>query len=680
MKRLTLAVLALCASSFAADNLALWTKYKPITINTKATGANVAGNVARIPVLVRLDSVNAADVFAQASAGGADVRFANAAGVPKPYQIEYWSTAAKKAAIWVLPDTVKGNDSAVSLRLYWGNPSATSASNGSAVFDTANGYVSVWHLGDSSGANPRPNQIPGAPTAILKNFGQPTTEDPTPAAYGPKAGIIGFADSLRGGGGDELTGTKDFIDLNRRGYQGFSDFNAGFEFSAWIYSTGPVFAERFIEILDDTTLSASSDTRIILFGNRTDPVPNGVSVRWGAGGTYNSPNENLYTGNEWYHFVFTKPAGNGPMRIFRNGVQTDSTNNLPDLAVGLRNFVYMGRSSVTASDPYYQGKFDEVRISRRQRSADWAKLSFETQKATASAVILGTTQTQTVTPVALSGFAYTAKAADTLILGTGRAFALAPAFNGGPVDSFKVVSGTLPAGLAVAKANGVLSGTPTAAAAASDIVIRAWGHAAAGDSVSRTVRITVFVPAALNYTPDSLTYNINQAISTLSPAYTGSTPTYSVSPALPAGLSLNTSTGAITGTPTAVTARASYTVKAKTSVDSSLKVLRIAVIDPTSVDGRAGFAASGFSAKSLAQGILFRVGGTAPGEKVILNLVDMFGRTVYGASFSGESLNWNGLGDNGQSVSPGIYVARVRILDAQGRIRRAGEHKVPLMQ
>src|SRR4051812_35214929 len=111
MKIPGIAVLGLCAAAFAADNLALWSKYKVIAINTKASGANVAASVLKVPVLVRLDSPNAADVFSGASAGGADVRFANAAGVAKPFEIEYWNATTKKAAIWVLADSVKGNDS-----------------------------------------------------------------------------------------------------------------------------------------------------------------------------------------------------------------------------------------------------------------------------------------------------------------------------------------------------------------------------------------------------------------------------------------------------------------------------------------------------------------------------------------------------------------------------------------
>ena len=46
---------------------------------------------------------------------------------------------------------------------------------------------------------------------------------------------------------------------------------------------------------------------------------------------------------------------------------------------------------------------------------------------------------------------------------------------------------------------------------------------------------------------------------------TSGTLAYTVSPTLPAGLTLNATTGAISGTPTAVTALASYVVRASTS-------------------------------------------------------------------------------------------------------------------
>jgi hypothetical protein len=374
----TLALAAGFTTAIAQDVYSTWASSR--TVSIKTTGLGLVSTTRNFPLLVRVNSTHA-DVFTTSKGKGADIRFVRGNMTTRlPHQVERWDSAGRMAEIWVLVDSVPAGGTTDIKMLYNKVGAADSSSpRGRAVFDTSNGFVSVWHLGDSTAANPRPNQIKGAPTAILKNFGMPTVEDPTPVAYTPKAGIIAFADSLRGGAGDELSGTKDFIDLNRRGYQGFSDFNTGFTFSLWVYSNGPLFAERFVEMLDDTTSSASSDTRIILFGNRTDPVPNGLSVRWGSGGVYNSPTE-LYQGNVWTHITYAKAGGSAPMNLYVNGVLGGTTDPLPDLAVGLRNYVYLGRSSVTASDPYFQGKFDEVQISKVGRSADWAKLTFAIQK------------------------------------------------------------------------------------------------------------------------------------------------------------------------------------------------------------------------------------------------------------------------------------------------------------
>ena len=83
-----------------------------------------------------------------------------------------------------------------------------------------------------------------------------------------------------------------------------------------------------------------------------------------------------------------------------------------------------------------------------------------------------------------------------------------------------------------------------------------------GCSATATITPTVNPLPVISYaTPQ--TYIIGTAITSLSPASTGAAPTgYSVSPALPAGLSLNTTTGIISGTPTAILPAANYTVTA----------------------------------------------------------------------------------------------------------------------
>ena len=134
---------------FNNENYALWADSQKINLNTSQSGANVATNQINFPTLIRLTSSNF--TFSQAQDNGGDIRFASSLGKILSYQIERWSRSSQLAEIWVNVDTVKGYNGTQYITMYWGNPGVASRSNGAAVFDTANGYQGVWHLGEGSG-------------------------------------------------------------------------------------------------------------------------------------------------------------------------------------------------------------------------------------------------------------------------------------------------------------------------------------------------------------------------------------------------------------------------------------------------------------------------------------------------------------------------------------------------
>lgn len=91
----------------------------------------------------------------------------------------------------------------------------------------------------------------------------------------------------------------------------------------------------------------------------------------------------------------------------------------------------------------------------------------------------------------------------------------------------------------------------------------------------------IAAPSGLTYTNNSPTYIQGVSITANSPSSTGGAiSSYSVSPALPSGLSLDTATGVITGTPTAVTAQATYTVTATNITGSTQRNLLITITPP----------------------------------------------------------------------------------------------------
>ena len=86
---------------------------------------------------------------------------------------------------------------------------------------------------------------------------------------------------------------------------------------------------------------------------------------------------------------------------------------------------------------------------------------------------------------------------------------------------------------------------------------------------------SVTAPSGLSYSGSaSLTVGTTAS---LTPSVTGMVTTWSVSPALPAGLGLNTSTGVISGTPTSVAASTSFTVTASNAGGQTTTVVQLSV-------------------------------------------------------------------------------------------------------
>ena len=337
-----------------------WTQNRAIRLNTGVTGANVAGNVTGFPVLIRLTPAEST-IFVQAKAGGADLRFSKTNDSILRYQIERWDATARRAEIWVKVDTVKGNDSAQSIRMFWGNAAATSESNGAAVFDSAAGYLDVWHLGDAAGTAARPNAVAGGLTATPVSFA---------AGYQPRAGAIGLADSLSGGSNADSTS---FLRINEGTATTRYNFPQGsFTYTAWIRPTVIGNFPRLISLV-------SEDAGV----NRIFVSFSGGNLIGRVWGTASHPTNSSVAPpvGQWQHVAMTVSRGpeQDTTRLYHNGAEVAMSvhNPMPDAE---RNYVRIGKDYInTGSDETYNGLVDEARLSRVTRSADYVKLSWASQ-------------------------------------------------------------------------------------------------------------------------------------------------------------------------------------------------------------------------------------------------------------------------------------------------------------
>lgn len=351
----------------AQDDYARWAYARDIILNTSSTGADIATDQMGFPVLINLTSAQA-DVFSQAQAAGADIRFAKADGTHLPYQIDTWDAAAKRAAIWVKVDTVKGGNALQSLRMLWGRPDAADSSDGKSVFPVANGFKGVWHLGS-------------------------TVEDATANRnHGVDSGTVLASDGRIGGArffdnpGSYVTNGK-FISL---GTPANLNFAGRITFEAWVrwnrrdnhriivcHGGAPGVAfETVLRIGETLDYRTGVWTGVERYA--TLPAPVTDSLVW-------IQLTGVYTGALW--------------ELYRNGVKVSSTapdtNGAKVTPAGWR---IGGEFISNAVSRYYSGWLDEVRISNVARDADWIKLNYENQKSGQALVAVGETHGTALRP------------------------------------------------------------------------------------------------------------------------------------------------------------------------------------------------------------------------------------------------------------------------------------------
>ena len=149
------------------------------------------------------------------------------------------------------------------------------------------------------------------------------------------------------------------------------------------------------------------------------------------------------------------------------------------------------------------------------------------------------------------------------------------------------VSPNIPNGLAVSNASGVISGTPTAPQTQTTYTITATDSTsptAQTDTFTVNIKVNPATAMAFSATKSDevLAAGTAASITGLEPLNSVGTLTYSISPALPTGLSISTTTGDITGTPTAASASTSYTIAVTDSNGQSASYsFNIEVVKPT---------------------------------------------------------------------------------------------------
>jgi hypothetical protein len=118
--------------------------------------------------------------------------------------------------------------------------------------------------------------------------------------------------------------------------------------------------------------------------------------------------------------------------------------------------------------------------------------------------------------------------------------------------------------------NGVV--TSSASDGSLTVVFKSDGGAVAAGWAAAVSCYTPCSTPTISYSGSPYVFCLNSAISDQTPTVTNSPTSFSISPALPAGLSFNASTGVISGTPTTFTAATNYTITANNGCSGTTSI------------------------------------------------------------------------------------------------------------
>jgi hypothetical protein len=292
------------------------------------------------------------------------------------------------------------------------------------------------------------------------------------------------------------------------------------------------------------TVIQSATNYTVTAGNNGGSVSNSITITV----NYMAPSGLSYSGSP---YIFTKDALISPKTPSFSGTVTNCTTSplLPSgLGINSTTCVISGTPTVIQSATNY------------------------TVTASNNGGSVSTSITITVNYAAPSGLSYSGSpyvfTKDLLISSQ------TPTFSGTVTSC--TISPTLPSGLGINSTTCVISGTPTVIQSATNYTVTASNN---GGSVSTGITITVnyAAPSGLSYSGSPYIYTKDLLISSQTPTFSGTVTSCTISPALPTGLGINSTTCVISGTPTMIQSATNYIVTASNNGGSITTGITITV-------------------------------------------------------------------------------------------------------
>jgi len=317
-----------------------WKFRKEVSLDTTATGADIAGTAQDVPVLVRLSLANFS-YFNDAKPDGSDFRVLDGDDhTPLKFHFERYDPQNQMAFIWIEVPRITGASKSDKVYIYYGNAGATSASEPAVTFDVNQALALEF------------SQAEGLPLDVTNYKNNPTasTAETVPASL--IAGGVKFA-------GSQSITVPASPSLRLLPNQGLTA-------AAWVKIDAPQKAANVIALADqgrEVVLGIDGTHAFARFAGGGAPV------------TVTQSSSELSSG-DWHHLALT--VGAGQLTLYVDGVAAGQSN-ITAVEIG-------GTLTVGAS---LSGEMDSVSVSKIARSADWIKAVARSEGTASPLVVYG---------------------------------------------------------------------------------------------------------------------------------------------------------------------------------------------------------------------------------------------------------------------------------------------------
>jgi hypothetical protein len=300
------------------------------------------------------------------------------------HQIEEYNPMTGAITAWVKLPSVNTNAAASDtvLYIYFGNSSIESSlEDAGNVWDSD--FRAVWHMSDNAANTTVVQSTSVSPPGDGVAAANTNTKD----TAGQIAGALIF-----NGSSDYIYPSSSTSQSNPQGYT----------LSAWV-QTGTASGHKILGFEGNRTGTASTNYDRHLYIGTDGKAYAGCY----NGAAYTAASTNAVNDGSW-HFLTAQITDTGYMlRIYVDGTLNSSTG-VGGACENTTGYWRMGSYKLSgwtnASDGYYTGNIDEVRISSTIRSADWIKTDYNNQSSPSTFYSIGGLEESPITQIELTSF------------------------------------------------------------------------------------------------------------------------------------------------------------------------------------------------------------------------------------------------------------------------------------